>query len=143
MITVISPSAVIDESVKIWNFTTVCDRTVIGKDSVVGSGVFIGRDCVIGERVHIQHGVFIPNGSIIGNDVFIGPNATFTDDRYPRAGNSNYDAQPPVIKNGASIGAGAVVLPGVVIGEKAMVGAGAVVTKSVKSLSTVKGNPSK
>ncbi len=77
---------------------------------------------------------------MIGHDVFIGPNATLTDDKYPQAGRS-YKALPPVLEDSCSIGAGAVILPGVTVGRGALVGAGAVVAHNVGSGHTAKGVP--
>ena len=115
----------------VWHLATICEGTRIGAHCVIGTSVWIGKNCRIGNRVRIQTGAFIPNGTVIEDDVFIGPNVTLTDDKYPRAGNHGYKADPPVIRQGASIGAGATILPGVVIGARAMVAAGAVVTRDV------------
>lgn len=136
-------SVFVPDSSTVWAFAIVGEGTYIDHDTVIGSGVYIGKNCRIGRGVHIQHGVFLPNGSIIYDDVFIGPNCTFTDDKYPRAGNKGYVAQPPVIHKGASIGAGAVILPGVIIGSKSMIAAGAVVTHSVGYGDTVRGVPAR
>jgi len=141
MINAIHLSAFIEETSKVWNFTTICEGVIIGRNSVIGSNCYIGKNCVIGHNVHIQHGVFLPNNTIVEDNVFIGPNATFTDDRYPRSGNTSYEAKPPILRNGCSIGAGVVVLPGIEIGACAMVGAGAVVTKNVTPGETVFGLP--
>ena len=97
----------------------------------------------IGEGSRLQHGVFLPNGSRLGRNVFIGPNATFTDDRHPRVGNKYYIAEPPCLLDECSVGAGAVILPGVTIGKGAMIGAGCVVTHNVPDHAVVVGNPSK
>ena len=131
MLTEIHASAVIHESTKVWSFTVIGPEVRIGPDCVIGSHCYIGRGTTIGRGVHIQTGVFLPNNSLIEDFAFIGPNVTFTDDRYPRSGNKAYFAEPPIVRMGASIGAGAVILPGVEIGASAMVGAGAVVTKNV------------
>lgn len=127
----VSENARLHSTVRVWQFATICADTIIGQGSVVGSNVWIGKNCRIGRNVRLQHGAFLPNGTIVGDNVFIGPNATLTDDKYPRAGNHGYVAKPPVIYEGASIGAGATILPGVIIGKDAMVAAGAVVTKDV------------
>ena len=127
----IHPSAKLAPDVRVWQFATICALTEIGEGSVIGSCAWVGKDCRIGKNVHIQHGAFIPNGSIIEDHVFIGPNATLTDDKYPRSGNKHYIAQPPRICMGASIGAGAVILPGIIVGPGAMVAAGAVVTSNI------------
>src|SRR3990167_5895227 len=131
------------ERVTIWAYTTICAGTTIGDDTVIGSNCFIGKNCRIGKGVHLQHGVFIPNGTIIKDKAFLGPGVVLTDDKMPRAGNTNYHAEPPIILWGASIGAGAVILPGVTIGSRAMVGAGAVVTRDVPDDDTAMGVPAR
>lgn len=133
--------ATIHASAKVWGFTTICAGVHIGADAVIGSHCYIGTGTTIGRGVHIQTGVFLPNNSTVEDFAFIGPNVTFTDDRYPRSGNKEYHAQPPVVRKSASIGAGAVILPGVEIGEGAMIGAGAVVTKDVMAGDTTVGVP--
>ena len=99
--------------VTVWAFTSICEGTEIGDDTVIGSNCFIGKSCRIGRGVHMQHGVFLPNGTVVKDHVFLGPGVIATDDKMPRAGNRNYKAQPPLILRGASIGAGAVILPSV------------------------------
>ena len=98
---------------------------------------------VVGNRVTIKSGVYIWDGTVIEDDVFIGPNVTFSNDKYPRSKRYPSEFLPTVIKRGASIGAGAVMLPGVTVGEGALIGAGAVVTKSVRAGAVVVGNPAK
>lgn len=127
-------------NVTVWAFTSICRHVELGDDVVVGSNVFIGEGAKIGKGTRIQHGAFIPKNAQIGSYVFIGPNATLTDDKYPVAG-APYDPEPPVLDDGCSIGAGAIILPGVHIGCNAMVGAGAVVTQDVPSGVTVVGVP--
>lgn len=142
-LTDIHPGAAIDESAKVWAFTVIGEGVHIGPRSVIGSHCYIGKGTTIGEGVHIQTGVFLPNSSTVEDFAFIGPNVTFTDDRYPRAGNTAYMAEPPIVRRGASIGAGAKILPGVEIGAGAMVGAGAVVTKDVMLGDTTWGVPAR
>lgn len=135
----IDPSVVLGNNVKIWHFAVVLADVRTGNDVSIGSGSEIGRGTWIGARTRVSAHVFLPSNSTIGSDVFIGPGVTFTDDRYPRAGNASYVAQPPVIEDGASIGAGSVILPGITIGKRAMIGAGSVVTKSVPADCTIYG----
>lgn len=135
----IDPSAMIGARSKVWHFACIMAHVSIGQDCSIGSHAEIGVGTVVGDRSRISAGVFLPANSQIGCDVFIGPNTTFTDDRYPRAG-SPYDALPPVVEDGASVGAGCVILPGVKIGAGAMIGAGSVVAKDVEALSTVRGS---
>lgn len=138
---VVDPSVVFGERVKVWQFATICERTVIGDDCVIGSSVWIGRDAIIGAGTRINDKTHISPHTNIGLNVFIGPGVVMTDDKHPVAGNKNYDAQPPTICDNASIGAGVVLLPGVTIGRGAMVGAGAVVTRNVPPGVVVYGVP--
>jgi acetyltransferase-like isoleucine patch superfamily enzyme len=127
--------------VKIWSNAVIGLGVNIGDNVVIGSNVYVGWGTTIGQGSRIQHGVFLPNHTVIEENVFIGPNVTLTDDRYPVVNNPGYEALPPTLKSNCSIGAGAVILPGVVIGEGAMVGAGAVVVHDVQSGMTVVGCP--
>jgi acetyltransferase-like isoleucine patch superfamily enzyme len=141
-------TATIDESVQfgeecvVWQYATICADTILGRNVVIGSNAWVGKHVRIGSYTRIQHGAFIPNGTEIGMNVFIGPNVTLTDDKYPCA-NRHYRPEPPVLEDDCSIGAGAVILPGVRIGRGAMVGAGAVVTSDVLAGATVVGCPAK
>lgn len=139
----IDPSATIGEGTVVWHWAVVLADVVIGRNCSVGACAEVGRGSVIGHRTRISHGVFLPSYSQLGDDVFIGPNVTCTDDRYPRAGNTDYRPLPPVIEDGASIGAGAVLLPGVRIGAGALIGAGAVVTRDVIPGQMVRGEPAR
>lgn len=131
----------IGENTRIWQFAIVLPGAKIGQDCNICSHCFIENDVVIGDRVTIKSGVQLWNGLRVGNDVFIGPNVTFTNDKYPKSGNVRFALMQTRIEANASIGGGATLLPGVTIGAGAMVGAGAVVTKDVPSGATVIGNP--
>lgn len=131
------------ENTRIWQFVVILDGAKIGADCNVCAHVLIEGDVIIGDRVTIKSGVQLWDGLRVGNDVFIGPNATFTNDKFPRSKLFPEKFLQTTIEDGASIGAGAVILPGVRIGQKAMVGAGAVVTKDVAPFSVVTGNPAK
>lgn len=111
----------------------------IGENCTIHAPVWIGTNVVIGNRVRIQAFAFIPDGVTLEDDVFIGPHVCFTNDKYPPSSNWS----KTLVKNGARVGAGAVILPGITIGEGATVGAGSVVTKDVEPLSTVVGNPAR
>lgn len=113
----------------------------IGEGTRVAAFVEIGR-AKVGRKCSIQAFVFICPGVTIGDEVFIGPRVTFTNVKVPRAYRKGKFAGT-VVKNRATIGAGAVILPGVTIGEYALVGAGAVVTKDVEPRSVVMGNPAR
>lgn len=133
----------IGEGTRVWQFVVVLKGARIGADCNICAQTLIEGDVVIGDRVTVKSGVQIWDGSVIGDDVFIGPNATFSNDLYPRSKHYPEKFQGVTILNGASIGANATLLPGITIGEKAMVGAGAVVTKDVPSRAVVVGNPAK
>ena len=144
---IIHPSAVVADSAQLYDGTVVWSGAVIGHGvitgpgCVIGSNCYIGADSVLGESVRLQHGAFIPNKTIIESYVFIGPNATLCDDSHPRVNNPSYNARPPVLKKHCSVGAGAVLLAGVTIGESAMIGAGAVVVRDVPAWCVAVGNP--
>lgn len=139
----IDPSATLHPSVKVWHFAIILAHASIGEGTVIGSRAEIGRGCVIGKNCRIASGVFLPPDSVIEDGVFIGPNTTFTDDKFPKAGNVNYRAMPPVVREGASIGAGATILPSITIGAGALVGAGAVVCHDVPDDMIVQGIPAR
>lgn len=133
----------IGEGTRIWQFVVVLKGAKIGSDCNLCAQTLIEGDVVVGDRVTVKSGVQIWNGSVIGDDVFIGPNVTFTNDLYPRSRQHPVSYKGVTIKDGASIGANATILPGLTIGEKALVGAGAVVTKDVPARAVVVGNPAK
>lgn len=112
----------------------------IGRNTKIDSYVYMEEDVVVGENCKIRPFVFIPTGVIIEDDVFIGPNVSFTNDKYPRA-KGEWKLLVTRVKKGASIGANCVILPGITLGENALVGAGSVVTKDVPNNAVVAGNP--
>jgi UDP-2-acetamido-3-amino-2,3-dideoxy-glucuronate N-acetyltransferase len=128
---------------RIWAFAHVLPGALIGKDCNICDGVFIEGGVVVGDRVTVKCGVQLWNGVILNDDVFIGPNATFTNDRFPRSRQWLEEHPRTVVHAGASIGANATILPGLEIGRGAMVGAGAVVTRSVPPHAIVTGNPAR
>jgi UDP-2-acetamido-3-amino-2,3-dideoxy-glucuronate N-acetyltransferase len=127
---------------RIWAFAHVMPGAVIGSGCNICDHTYIDEDVVIGDRVTIKAGVYVIDGMRVEDDVFIGPLASFTNDRFPRS-RQPFQCETIVIGKGASIGAGAVFLPGVSVGEGAMVGAGAVVTKDVPPFMVVVGNPAR
>ena len=112
-----------------------CD---IGAYTKVGAFVEIGRGVRVGARCKIEARAFLPTGVIIEDEVFIGPGVIFTNDKYPQAV-GDWSPQETIVRRGASIGAGAIILPGLVLGKGCMVGAGAIVTKHVPEGATVYG----
>lgn len=133
----------IGHGTRVWQFVVILKGAQIGSDCNICANTLIEGDVVIGDRVTVKSGVQIWNGAVIGDDVFIGPNATFSNDLFPRSKHYPENFLSIIIKNGASIGANATLLAGVTIGEKAFVGAGAVVTRDVPDRAVVAGNPAK
>jgi UDP-2-acetamido-3-amino-2,3-dideoxy-glucuronate N-acetyltransferase len=131
----------IGDDTKIWQFCVVLPNAVIGDNCNICSHCFIENKVRIGNNVTIKNGVYLYDGIVIEDDVFIGPNASFTNDKHPRSKVYPEQFAQTLIKKGASIGAGAVLLPGITVGEFAMVGAGSVVTKNVPPHALVHGNP--
>ena len=128
---------------RIWQFVVILPGAKIGTECNICAHVFIENDVIVGDRVTIKCGVQLWDGLRVGDDVFIGPNATFTNDKFPRSKQFPAKFLETIIENGASIGAGAVILPGITIGQGSMVAAGSVVTKDVASKSLVQGNPAR
>jgi acetyltransferase-like isoleucine patch superfamily enzyme/dTDP-4-dehydrorhamnose 3,5-epimerase-like enzyme len=128
---------------RVWAFAHILSGAVIGEDCNICDQVFIENDVVIGDRVTIKSGVQIWDGLRLESDVFIGPNATFTNDNYPRSKQYPDRFLKTVVRKGASIGANATILAGIVIGANSMIGAAAVVTKDVPPYAIVKGNPAR
>jgi acetyltransferase-like isoleucine patch superfamily enzyme len=114
----------------------------IGKNCKIGSFVYIEDGVTIGDDCKIKPHVYIPTGVTIEDDVFVGPNVTFTNDKYPHA-KGDWRLMKTLVKEGASIGAHVVILPGITIGRNALVGAGSVVTTDVPDRATVAGNPAR
>jgi len=133
----------IGDGTKIWRFTHISKGVVIGKDCIIGEGVFIGKDVKIGDGCKIQNGSQIFSGVTLGNFVFIGPNVTFTNILRPRANIEQKGYVETYIKDGVTIGAGAVIICGNDIGKKAFIAAGTVVTKPVYNFGVMRGNPGK
>jgi len=139
----ICESTAVGDGTRIWAWSHVLARAVVGEDCNICESVFIENDVVIGDRVTIKNGVQLWDGCRIEDDVFIGPNATFTNDPFPRSRQWLSKTAETWVLKGASVGANATILPGVTIGREAMVGAGAVVTKDVPSHAIVVGNPAR
>lgn len=147
----VSPEARIEPDCRIWHEAQVREHAVIGAHCVLGKGVYVDRGVAVGDRVKVQNYASLYRGVTIESDVYVGPYAVFANDRYPRSTNpdgtlkrdDDWEIDPVLVREGASIGANAVVLPGVTVGRWAMVGAGAVVTHDVPDQALVVGNPAR
>src|SRR5262245_42912211 len=147
----VSEEATIGQGCRIWHQAQVRERARIGRDCIIGKGVYVDFDVVIGDHVKIENGCFLYHGATLEDGVFFGPGVILTNDKLPRAINpdgslkngADWEVGKILVKRGASLGAGAVVLPDVVIGAFAMVGSGAVVTGDVPDHGLVVGNPAR
>jgi UDP-2-acetamido-3-amino-2,3-dideoxy-glucuronate N-acetyltransferase len=139
----IHPSAIIGDGSKIWINVQIRENAQIGKNCIISKDVYVDLGVKIGNDCKIQNSVSVYSGVTIADKVFIGPNVSFTNDKIPRAFNATWQIIPTEVKLGASIGANATIVCGVVIGEYAMVAAGAVVTKDVAPFTLVAGNPAR
>ncbi len=145
----VESGATIGSNSHIWHFAHVRATAVIGSNCVLGNGVYIDSEVVIGDNVKLQNRVSVYRGVSIEDGVFVGPHASFTNDKYPRAitpegtltSDDDWTPLPTLVKYGASIGAGAIILPGITIGRWAMIGAGAVVSRDVPDHALVTGVP--
>ena len=133
----------IGSGTQIWAFAHVLKGAVLGKDCNVCDHVFIEDKVIVGDRVTIKSGVQLWNNVILEDDVFVGPNATFTNDLFPRSKQHPQEFSKTLVRHHASIGANATLLSGLTIGAHAMVGAGSVVTKDVPANAIVAGNPAR
>lgn len=139
----ICESVTVGKGTKVWAFAHVLPGAVLGEECNICDNVFIENKVTIGNRVTIKCGVQVWDGVVLEDDVFVGPNATFTNDLFPRSKMHLGEYPQTRICSGASIGANATILPGITIGRNAMVGAGAVVTRSVPPNAVVVGNPAR
>ena len=128
---------------RVWAFAHVLPGARIGADCNICDHTFIENDVVVGDRVTVKCGVQLWDGVRLEDDVFVGPNATFANDPFPRSKRRPAAFLVTTVKEGASIGANATILPGITIGRGAMVGAGAVVVASVPPYAVVAGNPAR
>lgn len=147
----VAVTALVGEGTMIWHQAQVREDARIGAHCIVGKGVYIDLGVRVGDRVKIQNYACLYHGAVVEDGVFIGPHACLTNDRLPRAvtasgalkRNADWEEAGVLVRQGASVGAGAVVLPGVVVGRFALIGAGGVVTRDVPDHGLVIGNPAK
>lgn len=147
----ISDEAEIGSRTRIWSQVQVREGAVIGSECILGKGVYVDLKVRIGDRCKLQNNVSVFHGFNLEDGVFLGPGVMLLNDKNPRAINadgslksdSDWSVSKGVVRHGAAIGGGAVVLPGVSIGRFAMIGAGAVVTREVPDSGMVFGNPAR
>lgn len=145
----VSPKAKIGSGTKIWHFCQIRENVRIGRNCILGKNVYVDFEVLIGNNCKIQNNSSLFHGVKLADGVFVGPHVVFTNDKIPRAINANgtlksaddWCVGKTLVKKGASIGAGSVILPGVKIGKYALVGAGSVVTHNVPDFGLVYGNP--
>ena len=132
----------IGENTTVWQYCVILKGAVIGDYCNINFNVFIENDVIIGDNVTVKSGVCLWDGIVIEDNVQIGPNVTFTNDKYPRA-KQPFELQKTTIQENVSIGAASIILGGVTIGKGAMIGAGSIVTKDVPEYELWLGQPAK
>jgi UDP-2-acetamido-3-amino-2,3-dideoxy-glucuronate N-acetyltransferase len=139
----LAESSRIGAGTRIWAFAHILPGASIGDGCNICDHVFIENDVIVGNRVTVKCGVQLWDGVRLEDDTFVGPNATFTNDPFPRSGRRPDAFAVTTVRAGASIGANATILPGVTIGRNAMVGAGADVMQDVPTNAIVAGCPAR
>lgn len=141
--TALVASRQIGDGTRIWAFVNILAGARIGKDCNICDRCFIENDVVLGDRVTIKCGISLYDGLVLEDDVFVGPDVTFSNDLRPRS-RQHLEAHPrTLVRTGASLGAGSILLPGITVGRFAMVGAGSLLTRDVPDFALVYGSPAK
>ena len=147
----VSPQATVGDGTRVWNEAQIRAGARIGRDCILAKGVYVDADVVIADRVKLENRVSVFRGAHLESGVFVGPHSCLLNDKRPRATTpagelkreDDWTVSGVTVAEGASIGGGCTVLPGVSIGRFAMVGAGAVVTRDVPDFGLVIGNPAR
>jgi len=147
----VDPRARVAGSARVWGLAQIREDAVVGENCIVGRGAYVDAGVVIGDNCKIQNNALIYAPAVLEPGVFVGPAAVLTNDTYPRAitpeetlkGPSEWDMVGVTVRRGASVGAGAIVLGGIEVGEWALVAAGSVVTEDVLPHALVAGVPAR
>ena len=147
----VSPEADVGAGTAVWNEAQVRAGARVGRECVLGKGVYIDTDVEVGDRVKLENRVSVFRGARLGSGVFVGPHSCLLNDVWPRAvapdgrlkDVTDWTVSGVTVEDGASIGGGCVILPGIRIGRFALVGAGSVVTHDVPAHALVVGNPAR
>jgi acetyltransferase-like isoleucine patch superfamily enzyme len=147
----VSSDANIGEGTRIWSNAQIREGAVIGENCNIGRNVYVDFDVAIGDRVKIQNNASVYHGVTVESGVFIGPHVCFCNDVLPRAITpdgqlktaDDWEVGPTLVRYGASLGAGSIIVPNVTIGQFALIGAGSVVTRDVPDHALVYGNPAR
>jgi UDP-2-acetamido-3-amino-2,3-dideoxy-glucuronate N-acetyltransferase len=145
----VSSEAIIGDGTRVWANVQIRERAKIGQNCIIGRNCYIEFDVTVGNNVKIQNNSSLYVGLTVEDGVFIGPHVIFTNDKLPRAINpdgslksaADWHVGTTLVRYGAAIGAGAIIVTGVTIGRWAMIGSGSVVTKDVPDYALVVGNP--
>jgi acetyltransferase-like isoleucine patch superfamily enzyme len=153
----VQPTADVDNSAElgagttVWHLAQIRENARLGMDCIVGRGAYVGPGVVIGHSVKLQNYALVYEPARLEDNVFIGPAAVLTNDMYPRSVDvqgkikrpADWEALGVVVREGASLGARAVVVAGCSVGRWALVAAGAVVTRDVPDFALVAGTPAR
>ena len=145
----VDPTAIIEKDVtlgkgtKVWHFVHIMENAKIGENCVIADFVYIGKDVIIGKGVKIENRATVYDGVTIDDNVFVGPHVTFTNDLYPRSFKQDWKKIQTSVKEGASIGAGTIIVCGITIGQYALIGAGSTITRDIPPNSLAFGNPAR
>jgi len=147
----VAPSAEIGPGTRVWHQAQIRERVRIGANCIISKGVYVDFDVQVGSNCKIQNGAFLYHGCTIEDGVFVGPGVIFTNDKRPRAinpdgtlkGADDWEVGKTLVRTGASVGTGSIVLPGVTIGRFAMIAAGAVVSRDVPDFGLAVGVPAR
>jgi UDP-3-O-[3-hydroxymyristoyl] glucosamine N-acyltransferase len=140
---IVEPGSDVGDGTSVWHHAHIREGAHVGEGCVIGKNVYIDTKAVVGSRCKLQNNVSVYHGVHIGDDVFVGPSATFTNDRVPRAFNAEWQVVDTHVLDGASIGANATIVCGVTLGRYSMIAAGATVTHDVADHQLVGGTPAR